>query len=592
MTRKEAEVAEAGREQLRENAQAFLANTKALSGLEIMISARLGTPVRHVRSEPVPRHHAYLPRMRRWQRAYTKHWFEPSGAIDPGASLALDTDGRLVVFAKSATNLRTRPDLETLLSDRRDKGFRVPYFFGCFEEAGLRIGAWEFIQTNRVAFKSQPWENQARIVRAIARVNSLPVEPGAVAPMREWKPSANWFGPAFEQLDAPSRAQWAELHARSRKAVKLQDAFFEKVRSLGAGCLTHNDVDMPNLVVPAAGDVVLFDWDNATLGAAGIDLRAIVRAGDNERLLSLYVDEMAAHGHRVALEHVRLAAEVTNGYWLLRYGWMQHKKWQVARALELIEGHLASAKPRPVPLLKRIAARLERLGQGAGTASAPGTAGAGKPSERAHYRDRYANARCEELLRVDKGNEAAVMSGTVPPVFARLVPLVPGRRVLEIGAGEGILSLALAAEKERVIGIDLTPVRHEKAKHIQAAWRSLGRDVDRCEFVLGDVFERRELFRGMDTLLACHVIYYFRERLDEFMQIVRENVRYVCLIGNTARARHYKSGDLSRLGGYEYYSTTEGMKDLLQRHGFVITYESDERTPVVVGELRDASADR
>ena len=45
-------------------------------------------------------------------------------------------------------------------------------------------------------------------------------------------------------------------------------------------------------------------------------------------------------------------------------------------------------------------------------------------------------------------NRKAIWRGEIPEKYTRLVDLVPGERVLELGAAEGVLSLLLAQKRE------------------------------------------------------------------------------------------------------------------------------------------------
>jgi 2-polyprenyl-3-methyl-5-hydroxy-6-metoxy-1,4-benzoquinol methylase len=661
--RKPGAVAElAAAERLLWNSDQIRSNDRIIAGLEQLVSENLGIPVRHVRSEGVERPKARPDRAHNYFRTYTRHWLELTGPDVPETCPDRDADGRLVVFAKAAINMKVLAKLESSLSKEQGRGFRVPYFFGCFEDFGLLIRAWEAVRPDPVPLDKQPWQKQERLVRAVAAANARVVN-GAVPPMDlAALLSRRWLERAQQNLDEAEQSRWADLYPRTIEALDRQETCYRNMQTNGDTFLCHNDLHIGNVIVPDRGDVILFDWESASLGVVGTDLGFLDSAANRTGLIRCYVEEMAKYGHRLDPRKVAYVADVTWGYRMLRRGWVRRDFGLAERSLRLLEMTIMQDERVPVnierlialvkggrkqidvdclprleelrrrtrelcnaerfaealPLLvefaeitgnpaivrriARVLRRLERRDEASrlmgpvrkilgtemasrekkfsGKSRAPGTG-----TERANYVDRYGYGQCRHLLRIDGENEAAVMQGAIPRNLEWIVPMVPGRTVLEVGAGEGILSLALAGEKEHVIGIDMTPVRHEKAKEIQSAWRELGRDVDRCEFVLGDVFENRHLFKGVDTVVACHVIYYFIDRLEEFMKLISENVRYACFIGNAGRARHYKEGDHSRLQGQEYYSTLEGMTEILERHGFSIAFSSEERAPIVIGEM-------
>ncbi|MCB1385698.1 MAG: class I SAM-dependent methyltransferase [Hyphomicrobiales bacterium] len=206
----------------------------------------------------------------------------------------------------------------------------------------------------------------------------------------------------------------------------------------------------------------------------------------------------------------------------------------------------------------------------------------------ADYEKRYGEM-CDSLSIDFRRNYNELMQGSVPKKYARLVQYVPGSSVVEVGAGEGVLSLAMSMKKDRVRAIDFTPVRHQAGKDLQSSWSSSGIAVENCELVLGDVLSNPELMDGFETLVACRVIYYFTDRIDAFMEEVSKRCKFVCLIANKRRERHFEAGRESPdLGKYAYYSTTPGMIDLLERHGYEILncHREAGEDPIVVGRRR------
>lgn len=181
-------------------------------------------------------------------------------------------------------------------------------------------------------------------------------------------------------------------------------------------------------------------------------------------------------------------------------------------------------------------------------------------------------------------SEGEVQKGEVPTKYKHLIPEIPGRKVLEIGAGEGLFALSLAQSKEKVTAVDIAPYRTKKAGEIQEEWSNKGARVENCEFITGDIFENKHLFNDVDTLVARRVIYYFRGDLWPLMDLIKSNIRYVCLAGNPDRSRDYKEGKETPLDEYAYYSTIEGMKELLEQYGFKVTLVDDYYDPTVIGE--------
>ncbi len=185
-------------------------------------------------------------------------------------------------------------------------------------------------------------------------------------------------------------------------------------------------------------------------------------------------------------------------------------------------------------------------------------------------------------------NREAIRNGDVPAKYTRIVPLVPGRRVLEIGAAEGVLSLLLALDKEVVFALDGEEPRHAEALRLQTIWRSRDERFGRCEMILGEFRNRLDLLDQVDTLVAVRMIYYLEEDMQQVFEKVAQKVENVVLCGNAHRAAYWaktKGTGLPRrgFGPYDYYASLEGMKSLLEGVGYRITTEVSEGDPIVVG---------
>lgn len=184
-------------------------------------------------------------------------------------------------------------------------------------------------------------------------------------------------------------------------------------------------------------------------------------------------------------------------------------------------------------------------------------------------------------------NIDAIQQGHVPDKYRRLLPYITGQHILEIGAAEGVQAL-LVADRDpaaRVTALELSPARHAVACDLQARWRGLGRRVDGCTMVCGDIRERLDLLAGVETVVAVRAIYYLQESLaDVFTAIAAAGVSTVVLCGNPNRARWPDCvGKAVALGSWNRYAGVPGMTEVLTAAGYTIGPVVQEGDPIVLG---------
>jgi hypothetical protein len=334
----------------RTNALQLLSNAGIIARLEELVSDGIGVPVSHRRAEPIVKSRRGDPRSRpgdrrltRFRRSYTTHWFEaqPTMSGPPTGHL-----GRQVaVFVKAATTQHINSDLERFLKERSGQGFRVPCFYGAFDDSGLNVAAWEMVEGNLRGFNEHSSAERERVVAAIAAVNSLPGK-GIVGARRE----GSWFyrpkqHPIRRLFAGRSERGGAEWETEYREMIEMTDGFeavCRRLERLEQNCFSHNDVP-GSFIVPDEGDVVLFDWEMATLNVAGADLAFTVGTRADDAVVSYYVATMAERGVRLNEADVRFAMEALRAFHLLRKGWKRRSTALVNKALDLLS--LYSEKP-------------------------------------------------------------------------------------------------------------------------------------------------------------------------------------------------------------------------------------------------------
>lgn len=176
-------------------------------------------------------------------------------------------------------------------------------------------------------------------------------------------------------------------------------------------------------------------------------------------------------------------------------------------------------------------------------------------------------------------NEEAILRGDVPQKYLRILPHIPGNRILEIGSAEGVLALLLAKQGKQVIALERKAERHEAAQRLRDAW---GMDIGGPRFICGDIRDNLSRLEGIDTLVGVRVVYYLGDDLDTVFSEVAKHVPNVVLCGNGNRANRWRRGEPSE-GADNFYASREGMKDLLGRHGYRIVKEVTEGDEIVIG---------
>ena len=183
-------------------------------------------------------------------------------------------------------------------------------------------------------------------------------------------------------------------------------------------------------------------------------------------------------------------------------------------------------------------------------------------------------------------NKEAIQHGDIPKKYTRVLDVVPGDRIIELGAAEGVLSLLLAERKQKVYALELRRERHEEGQRLQALRRKQGRNVDNCEMVLGDIRSRLDLLQQVDTLVAVRSIYYLRDQVEDVFAEVAKYVPNVVLCGNGNRARSFFEANGQpddNLGRFNFYASAEGMSQVLQGAGYTITRTIPDGDAIVIG---------
>jgi 2-polyprenyl-3-methyl-5-hydroxy-6-metoxy-1,4-benzoquinol methylase len=179
-------------------------------------------------------------------------------------------------------------------------------------------------------------------------------------------------------------------------------------------------------------------------------------------------------------------------------------------------------------------------------------------------------------------NKADIWNGKLPSKYTRLLPFISGRRILEIGAAEGVLALAMAEHlpEAQIVALEMSEERTAAAKLLHERWLSMGRKVGGALMVNGDIRQSLDLLEGVDTLVAVRVIYHLGDAIQDVFNVVGALVPKVVLCGNPNRAARAAIGTGDP---FDYYAGIPGMTQVLQTAGYRIDTIVMEGDPIVVG---------
>jgi SAM-dependent methyltransferase len=144
----------------------------------------------------------------------------------------------------------------------------------------------------------------------------------------------------------------------------------------------------------------------------------------------------------------------------------------------------------------------------------------------------------------------------------------PGERILDLGCGDGQLTLRVAAAGAEVTGVDASP-------QMAAAARARGVDV-----VEGNAELLPFADRAFDAVFSNAVLHWVRDHdamLAQVRRVLKPGGRFAAEMGghgNVAAIRVALRAVLARHGcggledGVNYYPTTDAYTQRLERHGF------------------------
>jgi SAM-dependent methyltransferase len=156
------------------------------------------------------------------------------------------------------------------------------------------------------------------------------------------------------------------------------------------------------------------------------------------------------------------------------------------------------------------------------------------------------------------------------------VPLLTGARVLDIGGAEGVFAGIL-------VGAGAARVTVVEPKDEHAADAVALHTDPRIRVIHDDIFARLELLSDVDLVTALHCIHQLGPEVhDLFRAIAASPVRAVVLQGSNSHRAWVEPEHQQELWG-PVVGLPDGMRALLERHGFRAELHPHRRYPVAVG---------
>jgi len=174
------------------------------------------------------------------------------------------------------------------------------------------------------------------------------------------------------------------------------------------------------------------------------------------------------------------------------------------------------------------------------------------------------------------------------------LPDLTGRKVLDLGCNAGLHSMhSRWRGAKSVLGIDIEQERIDQANLVKSLFAGLGYRANNIEFQRMNIMENLEVLDGIDTVLACCMLYHLGP-VDKLKEALRNSkVDYFFLQCNTVRGE--KIGKKNKPGHPNYekanktwgniLGTVDGGKRFLTDIGFSVQNitMSQKQFPTLVG---------
>jgi hypothetical protein len=281
-----------------------------IAAIAALVSEKTGQSVTYLRSEQVA--------LNKWlhkNRRYFSHVFSSPGL-----------EAELTVFTKPMPSLRLQ-EIESFLASVECTEFRAPTFYGTATSENELIGVWEFVTGRTPKFVRMSHDEVDRIARAVGAMNAITDE--ALRRLPDLPVGTKSIGPVANPLRAAmqGRSEPIRLNDDTRRALDQLDALegeaLARLNAIGDRFFSHQDMAGGNLlIVPPNEDLVILDWETASIAAPGASLRrlAVGPIELQEAGAGIYVDYMRGRGYSLEARDVLFVIGATQVFRCLNWG--------------------------------------------------------------------------------------------------------------------------------------------------------------------------------------------------------------------------------------------------------------------------------
>lgn len=331
-------------EELRLIASSLAQNPEVISRFETLVSGVLGVAVRYIDSDTIIPPAADLGRYVRSRRTQSRYRVEVAGGAEIPERFAKALQGQcLTLFVKTGRRIRNL-NVDEFLNRVDSSDLQVPFYFGSFIAGDQTVAVWEAVSGEHRAFRDLSPELGSALMRAIAEINALPAADLASTLSSETRwvlAPIDYYEEIYrQQMTEAQREKWSAAFADTSALVDESSGLADRVRSLGSGLLTHNDINPNNVLFDSSGRATLIDWEGAALGFAGADLRFLQKLNNREALLDCYVDHANTLGLNLRREDVLAGYRIAEGMRKVYRGWGVMSLSPVLNGLALVNSVL------------------------------------------------------------------------------------------------------------------------------------------------------------------------------------------------------------------------------------------------------------